>query len=194
VDLREELPPEGFGDVDVCVSNAGVVDTISPAHRMSRDKWNLDIGVNLTGAFRVVQACLPGMRDRGYGRIVVISSSAAIHGGGGQVAYAAAKAGLLGVAKTVAVENIGYGITVNSVLPGLIATPKVLAMPEAVMEQAVNDMRPAVRLGEPSEIAAVVAFLASEEASYVTAQEISVDGGLGLNRLSLGNPARPSRA
>ena len=114
-DVAGELPD--LGEFDVCVSNAAITDTIAPAHRMSAEAWERDLAVNLSGAFRVIQACLPGMRERRYGRIVVVSSSAAAVGLPGQVAYAASKAGLLGMMKTIAAENVRRGITANAVLP-----------------------------------------------------------------------------
>jgi NAD(P)-dependent dehydrogenase (short-subunit alcohol dehydrogenase family) len=178
-------PLPSLDDVDVCVSNAAVTDTIAPAHRMTAEQWARDIDVNLTGAFRVVQACLPGMRSRRSGRLVVISSGAARGGLPGQVAYAASKAGLLGMVKTLAAENAARGITVNAVLPGMIATEKVLGMPPDVLAR-VEGALPLGRLGTPAEVAALVAFLASADAAYVTGQEIGIDGGLGLNTLSLG--------
>lgn len=189
-DLRDPLPPGCVDDIDVCVSNAGLVDVISPAHRMRPEKWDLDLAVNLTGAFRVVQACLPGMRARNYGRVVVVSSVAARVGGEGQVAYAASKAGLIGMTKTIALENAALGITANAVLPGLIATETVLAMPPAVLESAARGLAPATRMGRPEEVAAAVAFLASQEAGYVTGQELAIDGGMLLSSLSVANPAR----
>src|SRR5688500_4531926 len=104
VDVASDELPE-LGDIDVCVSNAAITTTIAPAHRMTPEQWQRDLDVNLTGAFRVIQACLPGMRERGHGRIVVISSGAARHGLPGQVAYSASKAGLLGLTKTVAART-----------------------------------------------------------------------------------------
>jgi NAD(P)-dependent dehydrogenase (short-subunit alcohol dehydrogenase family) len=178
----DELPE--LGEVDVCVSNAGITDTIAAAHRMTEVQWNRDITVNLNGAFRVIQACLGGMRERGYGRIVAISSGAALQGLPGQVAYSASKAGLLGMVKTVAAENAAKGITANAVLPGLISTEKVNAMPDEVLEMLRRTL-PAGRMADPSEVAGLVAYLASEEAGYVTGQTIGIDGGASLNTFSL---------
>ena len=181
---RGRLPE--LDDIDVCVSNAAITDTVAPAHAMSAEQWARDIEVNLSGAFRVVQACLPGMRERRWGRVVVISSGAARAGLPGQVAYAASKAGLIGMAKTIAAENVDRGITVNSVLPGMVATEKVRAMPADVLER-LDSALPAGRMAAPREIAALVAFLASEDAGYITGEAIGVDGGLSLNTLSLGS-------
>jgi NAD(P)-dependent dehydrogenase (short-subunit alcohol dehydrogenase family) len=178
----DELPE--LGDVDVCVSNAAITTTIAPAHRMTREQWQRDVDVNLTGAFRVIQACLPGMRERGFGRIVVISSGAARSGLPGQVAYAASKAGLLGLTKTIAAENAHKGITANAILPGLVASEMVLKMPEEILE-AGRETIPTGRLVEPSEIADLVAYLADERAGSITGEAISVDGGVHLNTQSL---------
>ncbi len=179
----DELPD--LGEIDACVSNAAITDTIAPAHLMTAEQWKRDLAVNLSGAFRVIQACLPGMRERGYGRIVVVSSSAATAGLPGQVAYAASKAGLLGMAKTIAAENVRRGITVNSVLPGLIASERVAAMPRELYEMLESTFMPSGRIGETGEVAALVAYLASEDAGYVTGQEIGIDGGAWLNTFSL---------
>ena len=191
-DLRVDLAADELADlsaIDVCVSNAAITDTIAAAHKMTAEQWNRDIDVNLTGAFRAIQACLPGMRERRWGRIVVISSGAAKAGLRGQVAYAASKAGLLGMVKTLAAENVRREITANSVLPGMVATEKVRAMPDEVLER-LDPMLPSGRMVEPAEIAGLVAYLASEEAAQVTGQEIAVDGGAGLNNFTLGSERR----
>jgi NAD(P)-dependent dehydrogenase (short-subunit alcohol dehydrogenase family) len=179
---RDEFPPL---EVDVCVANAGVTNTIAPAHRMTSEQWQRDIDVNLTGAFRTVQACLGGMRERGYGRIVLVSSVAALAGLPGQVAYASSKAGQLGMVRTLASENAARGITVNAVLPGLVATEQVLGMPEEVRARAFGAL-PSGRPVEPAEIAAAIAFLAGAEAAQISGQTIAIDGGASLNQLSLG--------
>src|SRR3954453_19583493 len=173
------------GPVDVCVTNAAITDTVAPAHRMTAEQWQRDVDVNLSGAFRTIQACLPGMRERGHGRIVAISSGAARDGLPGQVAYSASKAGLAGLIKTVAAENARHGITANAVLPGMVATEKVLAMPPPILERVTKSL-PAGRMAEPAEIAALVAFLASAEAGYITGQGSGIEGGLGVHTLSLG--------
>jgi acetoacetyl-CoA reductase len=184
---RDPFPP--LNDVDVCVANAGITTTIAPAHRMTAEQWQRDIDVNLTGAFRTVQACISGMRERRYGRIVVISSFAALGGLPGQVAYAASKAGQLGMVRTLASENAAHGITVNAILPGLVATEQVLAMPHEVRERILAAL-PTGRAVEPSEIAAAVAFLASEEAAQINGQSIAIDGAASLTQLSLGSERR----
>jgi acetoacetyl-CoA reductase len=176
-------------DIDVCVANAGLTTTIAPAHRMSTEQWSGDIDVNLTGAFRTIQACIGGMRERRHGRIVVISSVAALGGLPGQVAYAAAKAGQLGMVRTLAGENARLGITANAVLPGLVATEQVLAMPAEIRERALRVV-PGGRLIEPDEIAAAVAFLSGEDAAQINGQAIAVDGGASLSTLSLGSDSR----
>ena len=181
---RDPFPP--LSDIDVCVANAGVTTTIAPAHKMTAEQWQRDIDVNLTGAFRTVQACIGGMRERGWGRVIVISSMAAIGGLPGQVAYAASKAGQLGMVRTLASENAARGVTVNAILPGMVATEQVLAMPGEVRERVLRAL-PAGRMIEPAEIAAAVAFLAGAEAGQISGQAIAVDGAASLAQLSLGS-------
>jgi acetoacetyl-CoA reductase len=189
LDLTEDELPD-FGEIDICIPNAAITDTLAPAHRMTADQWARDIEVNLTGAFRTIQACLPGMRDRGWGRIVAISSGAAKSGLRGQVAYSASKAGLLGMVKTLAAENVHRGITANAVLPGMVATEKVQAMPQEILDR-LDPLLPSGRMVEPAEIAGLVAYLASEQAAQITGQEIAVDGGAALNTFTLGSQSRP---
>ena len=181
---RDPFPP--LSDIDVCVANAGITTTIAPAHKMTAEQWQRDIDVNLTGAFRTVQACIGGMRERGWGRVIVISSMAAIGGLPGQVAYAASKAGQLGMVRTLASENAARGVTVNAILPGMVATEQVLAMPGEVRERVLRAL-PAGRMIEPAEIAAAVAFLAGAEAGQISGQAIAVDGAASLSQLSLGS-------
>lgn len=177
-----ELPD--LHDVDVLVANAGLPTIFGAAHTLPLERWRQDIEVNLTGSFRVVQACLAGMRDRGFGRIVVISSVAAAFGMPAQVAYSASKAGLLGMVKTVAAESAADGVTANAILPGLVASAGVLAMPEAITEAWLERI-PTGRLVDPAEIAAAAAFLASPAAGSITGQELVIDGGQTLNGLSV---------
>jgi acetoacetyl-CoA reductase len=183
VDLvSDDLPP--LDDIDVLVSNAGLPTIVGGAHSMDLEKWQRDLSVNLTGSFRVIQPCLRGMRDRRYGRIVVVSSFAARFGMPAQVAYSASKAGLLGMVKTIAAENAALGVTANAILPGLVASDGVKAMPPEII-RAWLERIPSGRLVETSEIAAAAAYFASAEAGSVTGQELVIDGGLTLNTLSV---------
>jgi NAD(P)-dependent dehydrogenase (short-subunit alcohol dehydrogenase family) len=167
---------EALGPIDVLVNNAGIVNNIAPIAQMARDAWDREMAVNLGGAFACIQATVPGMAARGWGRVVNISSVAALQPSTLQPAYGASKAGLIALTKTVAKEYGDRGVTCNAVLPGLIATPLALSMPEELRSGFIKQV-PSRRLGEPAEIATVVAFLASPAASYVNGAEIPVDGG-----------------
>jgi len=173
-----------LGGCDAVVANAGVVDTIHRAERFSEAEWRKDLETNLTGQFNVIRAAFESLRASGDGRVVIVSSASAETGLPGQVAYTAAKAGLVGMARTLAAEWGGHGIRCNVVMPGLIATPKVLALPETA-RKALSDALPLGRIGDPAELAATVAFLLSPAAAYITGTVIRVDGGMGLNTGSL---------
>lgn len=174
-----------LGGCDAVVANAGVVDTVHRAERFPEAEWRKDLDTNLTGQFNVVRALFEALCESGDGRVVVVSSASAETGLPGQVAYTAAKAGLIGMARTLAAEWGRHGIRCNAVMPGLIATPKVQALPEAA-KAAISEALPLGRLGEPAELAATVAFLLSPAAAYITGAVIRVDGGYGLNTASLG--------
>lgn len=179
--IRNEL-----GHIDCLVNNAGIVNNIAPLSKMDQAAWEREIAVNLTGAFNMVRAVIGPMARKGWGRIVNMSSSAARGGLFNQVAYSATKAGLLGLTRNVTLEYARSGITCNAVLPGLIGTENVLAMPPAIIEHAVSGI-PARRIGTPEEVAQLVAFLCSDGAGFINGAEIDVDGGSRLNTTTLGS-------
>jgi acetoacetyl-CoA reductase len=167
---------ERHGRLDILVNNAGI--TIDKTMRkMTPEEWDHVIHVNLSGAFYLSRAILQHMLDRGYGRIIMISSVIGEAGGFGQANYAAAKSGMFGLTMSLALETASKGITVNSVTPGYISTDMTAAVPPAVMEKLVARI-PAGRLGEPNEVARVVEFLADPESGYITGQVYAVNGGL----------------
>ena len=164
-----------LGPIDIVVAHAGITRD-APFHKMTPEMWNEVIDTNLTGVFNTVHPVWNGMRDRGFGRIVVISSVNGQKGQFAQVNYAATKAGDLGIIRSLAQEGAAKGITANAVCPGYIATEMVMAVPEKVREKIIG-MIPAGRLGEPEEIARCVAFLASDDASFINGSTISANGG-----------------
>jgi NAD(P)-dependent dehydrogenase (short-subunit alcohol dehydrogenase family) len=184
--VRDELP--ALDDIDVLVCNAALTSMFGAAHSFRLERWQRDLDVNLTGTFRVVQACLPGMRLRRYGRIVVISSTAAVHGMPAQISYSTTKAGLLGMTKTLAAENVALGITANAVLPGMTASSGILSMPQDIIDAWVATM-PMGELVRTQDIAEAVAFFAGDAAARVTGQELTVDGGAALNLRSVTSSA-----
>ncbi|MGP1352954.1 MAG: acetoacetyl-CoA reductase [Parasphingopyxis sp.] len=166
---------EEVGPVDVLVNNAGITRDGTLA-KMSYDDWNEVMRVNLGGCFNMAKACFPGMRERGWGRIVNIGSINGQGGQYGQVNYAAAKSGIHGFTKALAQEGAKAGVTVNALAPGYIDTDMVAAVPEPVLEKIVAKI-PVGRLGKAKEIARGVAFLCSEDAGFVTGSTMSINGG-----------------
>jgi 3-oxoacyl-[acyl-carrier protein] reductase len=167
---------EDFGKVDILVNNAGVTrDGLSM--RMSVEDWDTVIDTNLKGAFNFVQPVQRSMIKQRNGRIINISSVIGLIGNAGQANYAASKAGLIGLTKSLARELASRNITVNAVAPGFIVTDMTGALSEEIQKSIVSRI-PLSRVGEPTDIANIVAFLASSEASYITGQVLCVDGGM----------------
>jgi acetoacetyl-CoA reductase len=165
-----------LGPVDIVVANAGITRDAF-FHKMTPEQWKEVVDTNLTGVFNTVHPVWSGMRDRGFGRVIVISSINGQKGQAGQVNYAATKAGDLGIIKSLAQEGASKGITANAICPGYIGTEMVRAIPEKVLEERIIPQIPVGRLGEPEEIARCVVFLASDEASFITGSTISANGG-----------------
>ncbi|MEE3316780.1 MAG: acetoacetyl-CoA reductase [Pseudomonadota bacterium] len=166
---------EELGPIDVVVANAGITRD-APFHKMTPEQWHQVIDTNLTGVFNTVHPVWPGMRERKFGRIVVISSINGQKGQFAQVNYAATKAGDLGIVKSLAQEGARANITANAICPGYIATEMVMAVPEKVRDSIVAQI-PTGRLGEPEEIARCVVFLAADDAQFVNGSTISANGG-----------------
>jgi NAD(P)-dependent dehydrogenase (short-subunit alcohol dehydrogenase family) len=166
-----------LGPVDVLVNNAGIVNNLARIADMKPEAWERELRVNLSGAFHTTRALVPSMAARGWGRVINISSVAAATPGLGQPAYAASKAGLIAFTQATAQEFGRGGVTANAVMPGLIATPLVLSMPEPLRARSLAQT-PIARLGTPADIGALVAFLASPAAGFITGVAIPCDGGL----------------
>jgi acetoacetyl-CoA reductase len=164
-----------LGPIDMLVNNAGITRD-GQVLKMSRDDWCDVIDTNVGGSFNMVKAVLPAMRERGWGRIVNIGSINGQAGQFGQVNYSAAKSALHGFTKALAQETARYGITVNTIAPGYIATDMVAAVPEEQLAKIVAKI-PVGRLGEAHEIARMVAFLCAEESGFITGSTISINGG-----------------
>jgi len=163
-----------IGPVEIVVANAGITRD-APFHKMTPEQWTEVIDTNLTGVFNTIHPVWPGMRERKFGRVVVISSVNGQKGQFAQVNYAATKAGDIGIVRSLAQEGARAGITANAVCPGYIATEMVMAVPEKVRESIIAQI-PAGRLGEPEEIARCVAFLVSDDAGFINGSTISANG------------------
>lgn len=165
-----------LGRIDILVNNAGINrDTL--LLRMKEEDWDAVLAVDLKGVFNVTKAAVKYMMKQRYGRIISISSVVGVAGNAGQVNYAAAKAGVIGLTKSVAKEVASRNITANAIAPGFIRTPMTAKMPEAAVEAALKTI-PLGRMGEAEDIAKAVVFLASEDADYITGQILHVDGGM----------------
>ena len=165
-----------LGPIAVLVNNAGITrDKFFP--KMDRAMWDAVIATNLTSLFNVTHAISPGMAERGFGRIINMSSVSGVMGNAGQVNYAAAKAGILGFTRALALELVAMGVTVNAVAPGAIATDMVMAIREDVREKLRLSI-PMQRFGRPEEIGALVAYLASDLAGFITGAVININGGM----------------
>jgi 3-oxoacyl-[acyl-carrier protein] reductase len=167
-----------MGGLDILVNNAGITRD-GLAMRMKDEDWDAVLEVNLTSGFRLIRAALRGMMKRRHGRIIGITSVVGVTGNPGQANYAATKAGMIGMSKSLAQEVASRGITVNCVAPGFIATPMTDELPEA-QKQALTQAIPVGRLGEGGDIAAACLYLASDEAAYVTGQTLHVNGGMAM--------------
>ncbi|WP_018609080.1 beta-ketoacyl-ACP reductase [Uliginosibacterium gangwonense] len=165
-----------FGQIDCLVNNAGITrDAVF--RKMTKDQWDAVLSTNLDSVFNVTSPILPLMAERGFGRVINISSVNGVKGQFGQANYSAAKAGLLGVTKALAQEVAKKGVTVNAVAPGYVGTEMVLAIKEDVREQILATV-PVGRFGKPEEIADLCVFLASDKAGYITGATININGGL----------------
>ncbi len=164
-----------FGRIDILVNNAGF-DRPGSLLKTKEEDWNAVFGVHLTGTLNCIQSVVPHMMERNYGKIINISSVWGKRGAVSEISYTTAKAGILGLTKSVARELGRYQINVNAVLPGFILTPTVSKMPEKYQKMII-DNTPMRRAGQPEEVANVVAFLASDEASFITGAEVEVSGG-----------------
>ncbi|KSV93560.1 acetoacetyl-CoA reductase [Sinorhizobium sp. GL28] len=165
-----------LGPVEVLVNNAGITRD-AMFHKMTPEQWGEVVGTNLTGLFNMTHPIWSAMRDRGFGRVINISSINGQKGQMGQANYSAAKAGDLGFTKALAQEGAAKGITVNAICPGYIGTEMVRAVPEKVLNERIIPQIPVGRLGEPEEIARCVVFLASDDAGFITGSTISANGG-----------------
>ena len=165
-----------LGPVDVLVNNAGITRDMT-FKKMTKGDWDVVMKTNLDSVFNMTKQVMDGMVDRGWGRVVNVSSVNGQKGAFGQTNYSAAKAGMHGFTKALALEVSRKGVTVNTISPGYIGTKMVMAIPQEVLDSKILPQIPQGRLGKPEEVAGLVAYLASEEAAFVTGANISINGG-----------------
>jgi len=164
------------GAVDVLVNNAGITRDMT-FKKMTKNDWDVVMRTNLDSVFNMTKQVMDGMLERGWGRVINISSVNGQKGAFGQTNYAAAKAGMHGFTKSLALEVAKKGVTVNTISPGYIGTKMVMAIPQEVLESKILPQIPMTRLGKPEEVAGLVAYLSSDEAAFVTGANISINGG-----------------
>ncbi len=165
-----------IGPVEVLVNNAGITRDMT-FKKMTKADWDAVIHTNLDSVFNMTKQVMDGMMERGWGRVINISSVNGQKGAFGQTNYAAAKAGMHGFTKALALEVAKKGVTVNTISPGYIGTKMVMAIPQEVLESKILPLIAQARLGKPEEVAGLVAYLSSEEAAFVTGANISINGG-----------------
>jgi NAD(P)-dependent dehydrogenase (short-subunit alcohol dehydrogenase family) len=167
---------EDLAPVDICVNNAGWIYTMGQLKDMTDEDWDLNLKINLTGTYNVTKAVFPGMRARGWGRVICMASIAGLMGGFGQVAYSTSKMGVVGFARSVALEGARYNITSNVIAPGIIGPNASLSpMYERMVKRVAMQ-----REGQPEDIANAIAFLCSERARYITGAVLTITGGMDL--------------
>lgn len=168
-----------FGGIDILVNNAGVMDNMALLEHQTDDMWARDVNVNLSGTYHCSRAVWPHMKQRGWGRVINISSFVGLSGAFAQPGYGATKAGIIGLTRSLALEGARHNITVNAVLPGFIETEALMRHDPGMLERIQNRIA-LKRLGKPEEVASMVVFLATESAAYTTGAAIPVTGGADL--------------